>query len=508
MKHSFRAVPNTVHLSSKTLRVALAAVLALALLGIARVPVATAATITVTTTQDELDVDGNCSLREAIRSANLDTGFDACPAGSGADQISLPAGTYVLSLAGPPFTTEDAALSGDLDISRELTIGGAGSGTTIIDASGFPVPSDGIVEVLAGASVRMSGLTLQGSRFDLGIRGGGIWNSGDLVLHGCVIRGNQSESAGGIGNSGRLAVSGSTISGNSSRDGAGGIRNSGTLVLEDSTVADNIARDLWAGIYNSGSLTLRRTQVRDNRVVLSGIGGIGNDGAAAIVESAISGNGGGAIGGISNGGTLQFLRSTLSGNDGLESGGIANQGTLEFDNSTVSGNSGGAVGGIMNVGTASVASSTVAENTTADLFPGTAGNSGGIANVATLTLANTIVADNIDAEALAPDCIGTLNSRGYNLVETPTGCTLVGSRAGNVIGVDPGLGSLADNGGPTETQALLPGSRAVDAGSPAGGRAPNACPSTDQRGVARPQDGNGDRRARCDIGAYELASVT
>jgi hypothetical protein len=160
------------------------------------------------------------------------------------------------------------------------------------------------------------------------VSGASFANGGDFLLAGCVIRGTSPGARGGIGNFGSLTVSGSTISGNSSREGAGGIDNSGTLL------DNNVARDLWGGIYNGGSLTLRRTQVRDNRVVLGGIGGIGNDGTAAIVESAISGNGGGASGGISNGGTLQLLRSTISGNDGFESGGIASRGTLEFDNGT------------------------------------------------------------------------------------------------------------------------------------------------------------------------------
>lgn len=68
--------------------------------------------ITVTTTDDELNHDGDCSLREAIQAANTDLAVDACPAGNGHDTIMLPAGTYTHTLAG----FEDENLAGDLDI--------------------------------------------------------------------------------------------------------------------------------------------------------------------------------------------------------------------------------------------------------------------------------------------------------------------------------------------------------------------------------------------------------
>src|SRR5687767_3174871 len=70
-------------------------------------------TISVTTTNDELNADGDCSLREAIQAANADAGVDDCAAGSGADTIALPAGAYTLAIAG---AGEDANATGDLDI--------------------------------------------------------------------------------------------------------------------------------------------------------------------------------------------------------------------------------------------------------------------------------------------------------------------------------------------------------------------------------------------------------
>ena len=78
-------------------------------------PIARAATITVTVTSDDNIVNGNCTLREAIRAANTDTSVDACPAGNGADTIVLPAGNYVLALGG---MGENFAAAGDLDITE------------------------------------------------------------------------------------------------------------------------------------------------------------------------------------------------------------------------------------------------------------------------------------------------------------------------------------------------------------------------------------------------------
>jgi hypothetical protein len=121
---------------------------------------------------------------------------------------------------------------------------------------------------------------------------------------------------------------------------------------------------------------------------------------------------------------------------------------------------------------------------------------------------NTIIAGNTAAGGTGPDCDGTLTSQGYNLIGTTAGCTIVGDTAGNLIGVDPLLGPLQHNGGATRTHALLPGSPAIDAANPAPpGSGGHACAATDQRGVGRPQDGDGDTIARCDMGAFEVYHV-
>jgi CSLREA domain-containing protein len=106
-----------------------ALVLALTSLYLGPIPMARAATITVNTTDDELNYDGDCSLREAILAANTDSAVDACTGGWFADTITLPAGTYTLTIPG---TDEEYNGTGDLDIRDDLTINGDGEGITII----------------------------------------------------------------------------------------------------------------------------------------------------------------------------------------------------------------------------------------------------------------------------------------------------------------------------------------------------------------------------------------
>src|SRR2546425_7082963 len=91
-------------------------------------PAAAGTTITVNTTNDELAVDGNCSLREAITAANSDAAVDACSAGNGADTVVVPGGTYNLTIPGGD---EYGNATGDLDIRGDVTVQGAGAGTTV-----------------------------------------------------------------------------------------------------------------------------------------------------------------------------------------------------------------------------------------------------------------------------------------------------------------------------------------------------------------------------------------
>ena len=244
--------------------------------------------------------------------------------------------------------------------------------------------------------------------------------------------------------------------------GGGGVRNTGILTLVDSTITDNTARTAGGGILSVvATLTLVNSTISNNTSKDSVGGGIYVErGPLTVTNSTVANNtstgGGGGLGGgvFISSGTVTFTNSTISNNNAsLTGGGIYNGGVLTLTNTTVSGNTAVNGGGV-------------------DNFYGTTAN-----------LVNTIIANNSGG-----DCRESLSSQGHNLDSDGT-CGLSGP--GDLSNTDPLLGPLQDNGGPTFTHALLPGSPAIDAGDD------TAAPATDQRGIARPQG------AASDIGAYE-----
>lgn len=252
------------------------------------------------------------------------------------------------------------------------------------------------------------------------------------------------------------------------------LNTSATVVLSKMTIRHGAAAG-GGGILNWGTLTVNASTVSGN--------------AAASSYSATGG-------GIYNSGTLTINDSTLSGNAGstnfIYGGAIYNSGTVAINNSTLSGNSangftGGGGGGIYNDSVLKIANSTLSGNSGSP-------NGGGIYNGGTMTIKNSIVANSPSGG----NCYGTTTSHGYNLSSDGT-CNFTST--GDINNTDPLLGPLQNNGGPTETIALLTGSPAIDAGNPTGctndrGR----LLKTDQRGQPRPdkQDTGG-----CDMGAYE-----
>jgi hypothetical protein len=279
---------------------------------------------------------------------------------------------------------------------------------------------------------------------------------------------------------------------------------SASVTLSRVTVRNGLART-GGGIYNAGILTITTSIISGNQAQgniehFANGGGIYNTGTLAIRTSTVSGNSlhfgeGGGI--INSTGTTTISNSTISGNDGfLRGGGIKiTFGTVTITNSTVARNtaSSGHGGGIENLyGAAVINNSTISANSSWH-------SAGGIENVGgTFTFQNSIVANNSGANCLNA---ATWTSKGYNMSSDGT-CNFHSS--GDRNNIDPKLGPLQNNGGPTQTQALLPGSPAIDAGNPSGCTdAKGHLLTTGQRGYPRPdrEDTGG-----CDMGAYEKQS--
>ena len=286
-----------------------------------------------------------------------------------------------------------------------------------------------------------------------------------------------------------LIASNSTISGNTASGGGvgvfgGGIHNRGTLTVSNSAFSDNSAGD-GGGIYNAGgTVTLSNSSFSGNHTIRYLGGGIYNHwGSMTVSTSTFSGNNAFTGGGVLNGdgGWLTVSNSTFSDNIVWYGGGIANFNVLTVSNSSFSGNSASNDGGGIRTweGTVEVSNSTFSDNSAYDGGGGDIHNSGG-----TLTLKNTIVANS----PTGTNCFGIITDGGGNLSYPDSTCPGINS--------DPVLGPLQNNGGPTETMALGPGSAAIDAANDATCAAPPVN-NLDQRGVIRPQG------AHCDIGAFE-----
>jgi len=236
-----------------------------------------------------------------------------------------------------------------------------------------------------------------------------------------------------------------------------------------------------------------------NLTIRNGFGaGISNNGTLLVSSSTINGNTGLIGGGVSNSGRLTITNSTISGNVarsvfGGRGGGVFNGGTLTLSNSTISGNLAAGRGfpsfggGIFNGGTLTISNSTISGNR--------ASAGGGISNSGTATLQNSIL---LNSTFFGGDCNGSITSDGYNL-SGDNSCNLSGP--GDHNNTDPLLGFLQNNGGPTDTMALLNGSPAIDSGNPSGCTDGHGhLLKTDQRGMPRPDK---EDSGSCDRGAYE-----
>jgi CSLREA domain-containing protein len=341
--------------------------------------------VSVTTTAD---TNGTCSLRDAIRYANTHTSADTTT-------ITLPAGTYNLTQTGD---CEDAAVTGDLDITKNVILNGADPATTIIDGVGsdriFDIRVSTITVSIANVTVRNG---FQG--VSCGSGAGAIGMVGSVTLTNVVVTNSTARSVGGINSVGNLTLINSTVS-NNHACGATGIRNTnGVLTLTNSTVSGNVAS--------------------------SSLGSLGCPGGVR-----------GYAGGIDASNVIHLTNSTISGNSNT-------WGSPDVDEA----------GGIRNSGTMTVAYSTIADNLHSGATPG----AGGIYTRTgdSLTIQGSILARNAGGNCAGT---GTLNSQGYNLSDDGS-CA---PQPTDMPNTTPGLGPLASNGGPTQTHALLPGSAAID----------------------------------------------
>jgi CSLREA domain-containing protein len=426
---------------------------------------ASAASITVNSFTDVVADDGKCTLREAIKAANQDNPSgsmpEECPAGSGADVVSLPAGMYLLSPGSA------------MHLNSEMEIVGEGQAITTIHGLGA---TQIFYRSSSPSHVTIRDLTLQG----------GAASSG-----GAFEQSNASTTFEHV-----------TFYNNSAVEMGGAITNSsGELTLIDCLLHFNVAENAVISSNNGGAirnaggtLSIIRSQFNYNSVdpdEVDGRGGaIFSDGSGAQVnleDSSFIGNVAGEGGAVYSRGITTISGSTFSSNNSTYSPGALNSSLLVLKNSTFSQNSNG---GLATTGVdAWVLSSTFYDNNT------------GAANITKISGTTTIKNSILVSLSGGTNCSGTITSGGYNLDNNST-CGLSGT--GDQSGVDPMLGQLLDNGGPAHTHALKYGSPAIDAGNPAGCTDDLGSPIlTDQRGNPRSIDGNVDGTARCDIGAYE-----
>jgi hypothetical protein len=474
-----------------------------------------AATITVDSADDS-PASTYCNLRNALQ-AIKDGSTTSVPACSGAvsgeafgtnDTV-----TFAEFLAGATITLSQGSIS--LTASA-VTINGSGQ---TIDAGG----QGAVIDSGPNLTFSASHLYLTGGS-NAASGGGVVVGSGSTAeFADCTISGNSTNGVGGglyAGPAASVRLTDSTVSGNTGNNGGGIFANSASVYVTNSVIAYNTARYSGGAIYSFGApLELDIATIKQNTAQTLSGGIVSISGTVDAAHSAITGNKSGRTGGLfasaSNGtiatstisgntstcasscsGAIYLLdasftisRSTVSGNlaagrvDSVSGGVLAVNGTTTFLNSTLSGNIGvgnGQVGGAAwefqtNGGGFAFVNSTVSDNT-AFAFYGKAAGGVLLGSVylspmppinEKLTLANTIIAANTPADSdLAWDPYGSTLSAAYSMLGSAQDVAEFNDPSDHNIFTDsPGLDSLRDNGGPTRTQALLPDSPALRAGS-------------------------------------------
>ena len=248
------------------------------------------------------DAGGNTSLRAAIMQAN------ASPNGANPDVIQIDAGTVLFTQLGQD---ENNAMFGDLDITDDVVITGAGIGETFIDANDL----DRVFHILPGVNVTISGMTITNGSEG---HGGAIFNQGTLDLSEVSISNNDASVQGGaIFNEGTLNLNNATLDGNFADSRGGGLFNAGgTVDVQNSTFSNNTASSRGGGIFNDGDLRIVNSTISGNSTVTNG-GGIFNNGDLEVINVTITLNHTSvAGGGIANdpSAVIQIANTIVSGN--------------------------------------------------------------------------------------------------------------------------------------------------------------------------------------------------
>lgn len=440
---------------------------------------------------------------------------------------------------------------------RPDTCGSGGNGGGVYNSNTLTV----VDSIITGCFAGQSGGDFIDATGGTGGHGGGIYNNGSFTMQNSTVsasgsgRGlddggdgsidNRGGNGGGIYNNSVMTLSNSTLDGNytgyaglgtysggNSRSGdGGGLFNAANATIEYCTIQNNYtgtvtgspnqsdhAEGRGGGIYNeSATLNITGTTISGNHTGDGGDGGgiylpsgylvlkkclVFNNYTGSGMEDYYVGNGGFG-GGIYCDDHIDIINSTISSNYTGKGG----------DNSSGDAGSGGYGGGIFCDGASVIVltNSTICLNHTGDKGTstggdnGTGGYGGGLYTVVGITtVKNSIIANNyVFSGGHGDDVFGSIISQGYNLVEDTGSMSITGVSTGNITGQDPVLEVLADNGGPTQTHALLTGSPAIDAGNSAG-------INEDQRELPRPVDVTGvtDISDGSDIGAFEYQEIT
>jgi hypothetical protein len=405
--------------------------------------------------------------------------------------------------------------SGELVIDKDLAIIGPGTSALLINGGGF--------QVFSGVHFTVKHLTVTNCWRE---NGAAICNQGGhLLVQDCVFSRNTASASaagsngcgGAVFNAGTANITSSTFVGNSAIGAAGSDAPWGGPTLGGSGGAG-----CGGAVYNLGTLELGASTFLGN-TVRGGGGGRGGDGAPAPTIPSPGGMGGlggdGSGGALFNAGVATVVNSTFTSNSAYGgTGGAGGAGGTSFYSGYppryYGGEGGnGCIGGLAcgavcaTNGLCFLTNCTIASNSGFGGAggPGGPGGGGGLGNgppgfpgpdgqaLGSLRGAGTVLVNSVlSGNAPGGNCSGVITDAGHNL---SSDASWVFTNSGSMNNTDPKLGSLTNNGGPTLTMALLPGSPAIDAGNTA------VAPATDQRGFPRPAG------AAADIGAHEYGSV-